>query len=146
MTIHSYWPSACPKCRIKVRCTPSDYRRIRRWEHEKVLDAMQRRLDRTPEASKLRRQTAEHPFATLKAWLGATHFLTKNAPEGQNGDELARARLQPEACDEDRWDASADPGLLPPPLLYRWTDTPNAAFSHSLGQESLLAQIRCFSR
>jgi len=41
---------------------------------------MQRRLERTPEASRLRRQTAEHPFGTLKAWMGATHFLTKTLP------------------------------------------------------------------
>jgi hypothetical protein len=41
---------------------------------------MQQRLDRTPEASKLRRQTVEHVFGTLKAWMGATHFLTKTLP------------------------------------------------------------------
>jgi hypothetical protein len=65
---------------MKGQCTPADYRRIGRWEHEQVLDAMQRRLDRAPEVSRLRRQTAEHPFATLKAWMGATHFLTKTLP------------------------------------------------------------------
>jgi transposase len=78
---HLYWSSACPRCPLKERCTPSTYRRIRRWEHEEVLEAMQRRMDRTPEASKLRRRTAEHPFATLKAWMGATHFLTKTLPK-----------------------------------------------------------------
>ena len=80
MTLHKYWPSACPKCPLKAQCTPSDYRRITRWEHEAVLDAMQARLDREPEAMRLRRQTVEHPFATLKAWMGATHFLTKRLP------------------------------------------------------------------
>jgi len=80
MTLHKYWPSACPKCPIKSRCTTGEYRRIARWEHEAVLDAMQDRLDRTPEASRLRRQTVEHPFATLKAWMGSTHFLTKRLP------------------------------------------------------------------
>jgi len=79
-TIHSYWSSACPRCTMKAQCTRSPYRRVRRWEHEQVLDAMQRRLDRTPEASRLRRQTVEHPFATLKAWMGSTHFLTKTLP------------------------------------------------------------------
>jgi transposase len=78
--MHRYWPSACPRCPIKSRCTPSDYRRIARWEHEQVLDDMQRRLDHLPQASRLRRQTAEHPFATLKAWMGSTHFLTKTLP------------------------------------------------------------------
>ena len=80
MTLHKYWPSACPKCPLKAQCTPSEYRRITRWEHEAVLDAMQERLDAQPEAMRLRRQTVEHPFATLKAWMGATHFLTKRLP------------------------------------------------------------------
>jgi len=68
---------------MKSRCTTSKYRRIARWEHEQVLDDMQRRLERTPEASRLRRQTAEHPFGTLKAWMGATHFLTKTLPRAR---------------------------------------------------------------
>ena len=49
---------------------------IKRWEHEDVLDRMQDRLDRMPDAMGVRRQTVEHPFGTLKAWMGATHFLT----------------------------------------------------------------------
>jgi transposase len=77
MTLDVYWSSACPRCPIRARCTSSDYRRIRRWKHEAVLDAMQERLDRQPEMMRIRRQTVEHPFATLKAWMGATHFLTK---------------------------------------------------------------------
>jgi transposase len=80
MTIHKYWPSACPRCPIKAQCTSSAYRRIARWEHEAVLDAMQERLERQPDAMRLRRQTVEHPFATLKAWMGSTHFLTKRLP------------------------------------------------------------------
>lgn len=81
LTIHRYWSSACPKCPIKAQCTPSPFRRISRWEHENVLEAMQERLDRAPDTSRLRRQTVEHPFATLKAWMGATHFLTKTLPK-----------------------------------------------------------------
>jgi transposase len=80
LTLHRYWSSACPKCALKAQCTPADYRRITRWEHEAVLDRMQERLDRTPDASRLRRQTVEHPFGTVKAWMGATHFLTKTLP------------------------------------------------------------------
>jgi transposase len=80
MTIHKYWSSACTKCPIKERCTTGKYRRITRWEHEHILEAMQSRLDRTPQASRLRRQTVEHPYGTLKAWMGATHFLTKTLP------------------------------------------------------------------
>jgi len=72
-----YWSSACPGCSIRKKCTTSEYRRIRRWEHEAILEAMQRRLDRKPEAMTLRRRTAEHVFGTLKHWMGSTHFLTR---------------------------------------------------------------------
>jgi transposase len=80
LTTHKYWSSACPRCPMKAQCTPSPYRRITRWEHEDVLDTMQKRLNRTPQASRIRRQTVEHPFGTIKAWMGATHFLTKTIP------------------------------------------------------------------
>ena len=62
---------------MKPQCTPSDVRRISRWEHEAVLDAMQRRLDQQPEAMTLRRRTVEHVFGTLKHWMGSTHFLMR---------------------------------------------------------------------
>ena len=77
LQIRRYWSSACPECPMKRRCTPSDYRRISRWEHEHVLDAMQRRLDRQPDAMTLRRSTIEHVFGTLKHWMGTTHFLMR---------------------------------------------------------------------
>ncbi|MGJ0483776.1 MAG: IS1182 family transposase [Methylomicrobium sp.] len=77
LTLHKYWSSHCPQCDIKAKCTPSDYRRVSRWEHEEILDAMQRRLDMAPDSMRIRRQTVEHPFGTLKAWMGSTHFLTK---------------------------------------------------------------------
>jgi transposase len=80
MTIHKYWSSACPKCSMKHQCTTSPYRRIARWEHEAVIDAMQTRLNHTPDAMKIRRQTVEHTFGTLKSWMGATHFLMKTLP------------------------------------------------------------------
>ena len=76
-TLHKYWPSACPACPLKAQCTTSAYRRISRWEHEDVLEVVQARLDAAPEVARLRRQTVEHPFGTLKAWMGSTHFLTK---------------------------------------------------------------------
>jgi len=77
LQIRRYWSSACPRCPIKSQCTPSDYRRISRWEHAAVLDAMQLRLDRMPDAMTLRRRTIEHVFGTLKHWMGSTHFLTR---------------------------------------------------------------------
>src|SRR3984893_13502627 len=69
--------SACFTCPLRSRCTPTKLRRIKRWVNEDVLDRMQDRLDRMPEAMGVRRQTVEHPFGTLKAWMGATHFLTR---------------------------------------------------------------------
>jgi transposase len=69
--------SACFTCPLRSRCTPTKLRRIKRWENEDVLDRMQDRLDRMPDAMGIRRQTVEHPFGTLKAWMGATHFLTR---------------------------------------------------------------------
>lgn len=80
LQLHKYWSSACPRCPMKARCTTAPYRRIARWEHEAVLETMQARLERTPNASRLRRQTVEHPFGTLKAWMGAAHFLTRTLP------------------------------------------------------------------
>jgi hypothetical protein len=77
LKLHRYWSSHCQSCALKKRCTPSSERRVSRWEHESVLEAMQRRLDQAPEMMRIRRQTVEHPFGTLKSWMGATHFLTK---------------------------------------------------------------------
>jgi len=65
--------------------TASPQRKVTRWEHEDTLDAMQTRLDQTPDAMRTRRQTVEHPFGTIKAWMGATH---KKAPENRARDGL----------------------------------------------------------
>lgn len=81
LTTHAYWSSHCQRCSMKTQCTHLSYRRVRRWEHEDVLDAMQQRLDRAPEKMRVRRQTAEHPFGTIKFWMGASHFLTRTLPQ-----------------------------------------------------------------
>lgn len=77
MQMRRYWSSACSQCAIKSQCTPSVQRRISRWEHESVLEAVQRRLDRAPDAMTIRRRTVEHVFGTFKHWMGYTHFLTR---------------------------------------------------------------------
>ncbi|MBM1172694.1 IS1182 family transposase [Microvirga arabica] len=69
--------TACSACALKPRCTPDKHKRVKRWQHEDVLDRMQARLERMPEAMSIRRQTVEHPFGTIKAWMGSTHFLMK---------------------------------------------------------------------
>lgn len=79
--IHRYWDRAsCTGCRLKPQCTPTLERRIRRWEHEAVIDALQTRMDLTPRAMRIRRSLVEHPFGTIKAWMGHTHFLMKRLP------------------------------------------------------------------
>jgi hypothetical protein len=80
--------SACFTCPLKSRCTPTKLRRIKRWENEDVLDRMQDRLDRMPEAMGVRRQTVEHPFGTLKAWMGGHEptLLSTEAIECRGSD------------------------------------------------------------
>ena len=75
--ITRYWTSNCGQCGLKPKCTTGKERRVSRWEREDVLEAMRDRLDRRPDMMRLRRDTVEHPFGTLKRWMGAEHFLTK---------------------------------------------------------------------
>lgn len=76
-TLHCYWTTNCCKCALKPRCTTSNARRVKRWEHEAIIEAMQQRLNRAGDAMNIRRRTVEHPFGTIKSWMGHTHFLTK---------------------------------------------------------------------
>ena len=76
-TLRRYWTTACQACVLKSKCTTAKERRISRWEHEAVLEAVQARLDRNPDKMRERRQTVEHPFSTIKSWMGATHFQMK---------------------------------------------------------------------
>ena len=77
LTLRRYWTTACQGCVIKGRCTTGKERRITRWEHEHLLEAVQRRLDEHPEKMRQRRETVEHPFGTIKSWMGSTHFQMK---------------------------------------------------------------------
>ena len=79
--LRRYWTNACRDCALKEHCTTGKERRITRWEHEHVLEAVQSRLDRNPKAMRQRRETVEHPFGTLKMRMGATHFLMKRLPK-----------------------------------------------------------------
>lgn len=72
--MRSYWTTACAACPVKKKCTTGKERRVRRWEHEAILERVQRRLDDNPSKIPLRSKTVEHPFGTIKAWMGATHF------------------------------------------------------------------------
>ncbi len=77
MALRHYWASVCQDCAIRTLCTTSKERRVTRWKHEHLLDEVQRRLDENPDAMRTRRETVEHPFGTIKARMGATHFLMK---------------------------------------------------------------------
>jgi transposase len=80
LTLHRYWASTCQSCALRERCTTGKERRITRWEHEHVLEAVQQRLDEHPEMMRRRRETVEHPFGTIKSWMGSTHFQMKTLP------------------------------------------------------------------
>ena len=77
LVLRRYWTTACQSCAIKDQCTTGKERRVTRWEHEHLLEAVQRRLDEHPEKMRQRRETVEHPFGTIKSWMGATHFQMK---------------------------------------------------------------------
>jgi len=77
LILRRYWTNVCQACAIKDKCTTGKERRVARWEHEHLLEAVQRRLDENPEKMRQRRETVEHPFGTIKMWMGATHFLMK---------------------------------------------------------------------
>ena len=80
-TIRRYWTNVCRTCALKAQCTKGPERRIGRWEHEAVLEKVQARLNHNPDAMRVRRSTAEHPFGTIKCWMGATHFLMTTLPK-----------------------------------------------------------------
>jgi hypothetical protein len=77
LTLRRYWTNVCQSCAIQHLCTTNKQRRITRWEHEQVLEVVQQRLDEHPEKMRQRRETVEHPFGTLKFWMGYTHFQMK---------------------------------------------------------------------
>lgn len=76
-----YWTTVCGECPVKSRCTTANLRAIRRWEHEDVVEAVQKRLDENPSAMRTRRETVEHPYGTIKMRMGATHFLCRTLPK-----------------------------------------------------------------
>lgn len=77
LQVGRYWTNACRHCALRHRCTGGKERRITRWEHEHLVDEMRERLGRDPDLMTVRRCTVEHPFGTIKAWMGTTHFLTR---------------------------------------------------------------------
>jgi hypothetical protein len=75
--IRMYWTDGCGSCAMKANCTRGKERRVRRWEHEEILERLHARLEKRPKQMTVRRRTVEHVFGTLKHWMGSTHFLTR---------------------------------------------------------------------
>jgi len=75
--IMRYWSSSCVRCSIKSQCTTGKERRISRWEHEAIVDRLDARMECNPDMMKARRCTVEHPYGTIKSWMGSTHFQMK---------------------------------------------------------------------
>ena len=141
MVLRRYRTTARHSCAIKNSCTKGKERLISRWEHEHIIEAVQRRLDEHPERMRQRRETVEHPFGTIKARMGATHFLMKTLP--RVASEMAtRAGLQSDPGHEHHGHSAAhgrDEGLGKPekrllnatrPKLLRF-DTSGKTFLHN---------------
>ena len=106
LVLHRYWDRAsCQTCALKPQCTPSIERRVTRWEHEAVIEAMQRRMDLAPQSPmKLRRRIVEHD----QSLDGPHPFPDEAAPERENRDQPPHPGLQPEAGDADPRNRAAD--------------------------------------
>ena len=72
--LNRYWSKNCQSCTLKAKCTTGKSRRVTRWQHEATLEAMEARLAQNPDMMTIRKSTVEHPFGTIKSWMGATHF------------------------------------------------------------------------
>ncbi|MFT5258853.1 MAG: hypothetical protein ACI810_000589 [Gammaproteobacteria bacterium] len=77
MVTYRYWSKNCGSCGLKSKCTTGKKRRVSRWKYAKVIDSHERRMEASPTMMQLRKQTVEHPFGTIKSWMGATHFKTR---------------------------------------------------------------------
>lgn len=77
MLMYRYWSKCCGTCALKSKCTVGKERRVTRWEHGKVIETHERRMEENPSMMQLRKQTVEHPFGTIKSWMGMAHFQTK---------------------------------------------------------------------
>ncbi len=78
LQVRRYWTNECQTCPVKSRCTTGTERRVTRWDYEHLVDEMRDRLRSADDPMTLRRSTVEHPFGTIKAWMGATRFLMRH--------------------------------------------------------------------
>ena len=92
LAMSSYWTTQCPACPLKSQCTTGKQRRVKRWEHEHLVEAMVARMEAI-DAMAIRRETAEHPFSTIKARMGGTPLPVQRPQGRENRNEPACARL-----------------------------------------------------
>ena len=78
-----YWTNQCGSCALKAKCTTGKERRIKRWEKEHILEQADALLKKNPDAMRQRKRLVEHPYGTIKHWMGSTHFLMKRLPSVQ---------------------------------------------------------------
>ena len=69
--------AACKACALRERCTNAAFRKVIRYENEAILDRMAARLAANPEVMDQRRESVEHPFGSIKQWMGQKDFLTR---------------------------------------------------------------------
>jgi len=78
-----YWTNQCGSCALKSQCTTGKERRLKRWEKEHILEKADALLKKNPDAMRQRKRLVEHPYGTIKHWMGSTHFLMKRLPNVQ---------------------------------------------------------------
>ena len=81
--LRAYWSNQCGSCALKAKCTTGKERRIKRWEKEHILEKADALLKKNPDAMRQRKRLVEHPYGTIKHWMGSTHFLMKRLPNVQ---------------------------------------------------------------
>lgn len=138
-TLDTDWSSACPGCAMHTQCTTGEQRRVRRWEHEAVLEAVQARLDAEPETMRLRRQTRGASVRDHQGMDGLNPLPHQDPAEGAHRDEPARARLQPQASHQHPRNQTAAEGneglrqafFAPNRPLQRFPGLPSSSLSGS---------------
>ena len=87
--------AACKECQLKSKCTKSAFRRILRYVDEAILERMAERLAARPELLDARRESVEHPFGSIKQWMGQGAFLTRRLENVRGEFSITALAYQP---------------------------------------------------
>jgi hypothetical protein len=116
LTLRRTWTNACRTCEIKADCTTGVQRRITRWEHEHLLEAVQRRLDENPQGHASAARDGRASLWHDQGADGGHSFPDEEAEERAHRDGAERARVQPDQGHEHHRYPPADPsdgGIAP---------------------------------